>query len=350
MDTPRESRRPLLTPLGWALTAALLAVSAGAGWWASRPAAVPLPPLVLLGNDLGEMRVGEATRRTVVVENRSGSVVEVKRFHGDCRCASFVPEQVTLPPNGKAEVEVTVKLEEEGRERFDLLMLADAEKGGVEILGKWTLKGRIVRDAELSTWYVDFGVLTEGQLGKAVRTVPVKLKAKGVLRSLEARSKSPAFEAAVSGLDVVVKAVKPLPQGQPFGEVVVKVTLGEREPVELLLRAKSLVLSDIEAVPERILVGRRMVGTRGVEEVLLASRTGKRLTVVALGADGAGLAVEKVEDDTGKGARLRLAYEVAREGQDERAVWADVRQGDEPGVRRVRVVVQSLGYREEGKP
>lgn len=343
-----QPARPLLR---W-IAAALLVTGSGVGGYylANRMRVVPekpSPPLVLSASSrmLVDLREGEVTSHKLTIENGGTEEIHISRFHGDCRCTSFRPTTLAVPPGSSAEVELEIRLGPVSGERFELLVVADAKgvDSGKDLKAQWTLSGRVVRDADLSAYRVDFGELTEDQLGKATRQV--KVRAKAPLKWVTAASRTEAIRAESVGPDITLRAMGPLPMGQLQGEVAVSVKFKGRErPVDMALWATLRVLSEIEVIPERILAGRRKVGTKAQEEVILASRTGKRLKVAAMGVTGSGMKVEGLAVDNGSGIRLRVEYEVMREGADERSTWVDVQQAGEDRVRRVIVPVKVAAY------
>ncbi|MCI0704050.1 MAG: DUF1573 domain-containing protein [Planctomycetia bacterium] len=339
--------------------AAVVAGTLAARWssWfgtqSAPPPPVAQPDLVIDPQYLnfGEVWETDQFEWTLTVENRGSDTSTVTGLHGSCTCMSVTPSQFTLPPGQKQHVQVVLNLRSRSSQtdvptQDDFAASLQANLRGKEKPVYWELRGRIRRS--ISTLdRIDLGSVSHRSPSAATQLLPVR-SLSGSISSLEVKPSPPIIRTELSrgtgdSFQITVLPVTGLAKGKHESAVILTPVQenGERLP-SIKVPVTFEVGEEVQATPQVIQFGGREVGQEAREALTLRSLGGLSFHVKSVRAEGNGLTVSPMEQDSG--SIYEAVWRVTSNEPFEGRVIFDVVLADGDSF-EVSVPVRGRGYR-----
>lgn len=285
VDQPaRRQRRRAISFL-----ALLVAVFAGA-WAGNRYFQFPQNAgLEVSANELdfGEVWATDRFPWTIHVRNLSSEPVVVARLATSCGCLQPEPSTFTVPPEGNVPVHLTLnlaarELEDAAGNHSDFgVTISPLVRGGLPNYAGWELKGQIRRFFRYSEPRVDFQ--DSLVLGKAFPTRVMTVSCSESVRSLEIRGTDADVTAHVKPLDterktfqVELRVNSQLGEGRFQRHLSVTAALASGIVIPgPRLTVQGRVVSDLQLIPEVVVLHADGDGARAQQTVLARCRSGR---------------------------------------------------------------------------
>ena len=329
--TTRRRMAGLLLGRG-APTLAVLVAFCGACWSVSRVAGRGSPPLSVADKDLnlGDVWEQDNFPLQLTIRNDTKGPIEIERFSTSCGCASIEPRSPTVPPRMGLPVRVTLNLTmASGPDTRDFAVrvvpwIADPSRrvpSAILQQDPFTIRGRTHRVLRLSVRRIDFGrqKLFQGQAFPAQSVI--------VIPAVQVDSLKAACPTTFASVDVVPSdghgkeiEVRVTPQrALPAGPFRFDVTLqaygtGERYPVARI-PVEGVILSDIQAFPDSLVLGDRKIGETVTETITLRSASDTGFDVIGIKSDSADTLVEPTTVPGIEDAVFNIAQKITKLGR-----------------------------------
>lgn len=290
------SRRTVLLIL---VAGVALAVGGGvvaARWKAvSRTAPTPARAVPVVAEpkalDIGEVWETDRFAWAVPLTNSGPQAVTLTDLRGSCDCGTVEPSTLTLPPSGTQTVRLVLDLRSQSCQvtaapirEFSTSLRATAKAGDeAAVPMSWLIHGKVKRPLQVSA--VVFGKCSD--LARPLPPLTVPIESQMVLENLRVESGTPDFRAVVRPVfgnstryELVVTPLPSLGRGTYSGSLTLTpVAVGGATLPIVRVPVSAEVVPDIEATPERVLVGARDTRTEVTEVVCLRSLSGRSFVV-----------------------------------------------------------------------
>lgn len=315
--SPQEQVMPVWSRAKMTLAAGLLVAGIGGAvaGRALRPgntAATKGQERAVLYVSPGELRAGEVAatnsfQHTLHVENRGPGSVTIRAFEGSCSCTSVSPSRLSLGPNERKEVRVTIDLltlplRRDGSHRrpfaVDVRPCIEGE-AGCKQAGQWTIRGHVLRHVVLSPWRVEFG--RHAVTRQPIPTIGVQMTVDPLVHGFEVRTSSPLFEVKSTPAPgqahkhhLAVVPTKRLGLGSYLFTVSVEPRgAGGKALPSSSLEVSGSIVQDVQPTVPEVLFGHAPIRTVQEEVLQFVSASGAPFAILAIDCDGDGLTAER---------------------------------------------------------
>ncbi len=307
--------------------------------------------------DFGSVWASKGFAWRLPIHNPTSRPVHIVDLRSSCSCTAIAPRQLTIPPGGTAEVQLTLDLTPLAGERasaasnwFSVLVTPYVAGGSAQEVG-WEVQGEVRNPfacAPQSPFAID--ELVTGERGPAT---PIKLFAHRDFERVEAQCDPQVGEVRINTAgdrqhELTFRPASDQPLG-PF-EARVRVRAYERSqpaPVEFEYVLHGNVSHPVEALPAGLTLGALPVGEMVEETVTLVSRGGGPLGNVAVDRAPAGAVVEVIESSAEQ-VVLRVRQQIVAAGAHLEPVRLTYRTNDGRALPPLELNVAYIGVQRAG--
>lgn len=273
----------------------------------------PAPAIAIDPRDLdfGEVWENPEFEKTLMVKNDSDDDVTIQRFQSSCACTSISPASLTIPARGTAKIVAKLDLVAKGdsppRVRDFSATIFPIVARGVAAGARWEIHG-VVRCGFTIADGSDLPAETFIH-GQPVTARTIFARCLWPAARIQATTKQDADAAQVEIADFDPEsgkfsiAIQPRDE-MPVGRYRVSTLLEARDETGRVTAQRNVIIpyriaSDIELIPDRILLGRVKLGDSKTETVTVTSRSGQSFDVLSVApVTGHGLSVEPLTEAT----------------------------------------------------
>jgi hypothetical protein len=244
---------------------------------------------------LGDLWESNSHIHSLILKNKGNADALINKWELTCNCASVKPDRISIPAQGEAKItldldlRIPAKAERENEYPFVVHLRPIGENH--KSLGDFQIRGvvRRVLTAEKQAMYFAPQTLS----GQSNAVCQLELKPQIDLESIQITSTSLAIETRIMGRDfrkgssvqVEARLVHPLPVGDFSAKLVARgIRKGELLP-EITIPIQGMILGDVVADPNVVLLGLREKGEEISSQVLITSSVGEIVSVRQNGTD-----------------------------------------------------------------
>jgi hypothetical protein len=297
--------------------------------------------------DVGEVWEQQHFQCKMTIQNTTAKDATIDGFHSTCECVSVDPSTLTIRSGQKDDVHVTLNLQLGPRKDSDDFQVQITPFKGDESnpLASWTIRGRVRRLLSLKPEKVSFygKELIQGQSFASetvIATAAVSLDSLGTKCSTDyAKIQVIPNKQRTSEFEIIITPAKTLPIG-PFRFEILLEPKGNNAQYypSLLLPVEGSITSDVDALPDSLVMGPGKVGDTISENITLISASNKPFEVVKIETSSQAITVKSVSIPGFSGKSFRIEQQISKMGKHSSFVRFLVRKNGEDSTVIIKII------------